>query len=245
MAAPAIRPSTTVLLVRDGPDGIEVLMVVRRNDRSQYASAMLFPGGTVEPSDADERWLSLCEGAAGLDAAERARRIAGFRELHEETGIALLGRPDRVPARATGETSFYEAVRSSGGRLDLSAMVPFAHWITPEGAPKRYEVFFRLCWLPTDMTAVSDGQETVAAEWLQPADAVALGASGQRNLLFPTKCQLELLAQSRTVEEALALTRARRIVPVSPRVERRGEETFLSIPSEAGYPVCEFRMPSP
>lgn len=240
-----IRPSTTVLLVRDGPEGIEVLMVVRQNDRSQYASAMLFPGGTVDPSDSDERWLSLCEGAAELDAAERARRIAGFRELHEETGIALLQGAEQTPERAARESSFYEVVRSSGGRLDLSAMVPFAHWITPEGAPKRYEVFFRLCWLPTDMAAISDGQETVAAEWLRPADAVALGASGQRNLLFPTKCQLELLAQSRTVEEALAATRTRRIMPVSPRVERRGERTFLSIPPEAGYPICEFQMATP
>lgn len=237
------RPSTTVLLVRDAPDGLEVLMVVRQNDRSQYAAAMVFPGGVVEPADSDEGWLLLCDGVEGLDDGERARRIAGFRELHEETGILLLDHPAPAPRAVVGETSFQEVVRASGGRLDLAAMVPFAHWITPEGAPKRYDVFFRLCSSPTDMSAVSDGQETVAAEWLRPANAIALGASGQRNLLFPTKCQLDLLAQSGTVEDAAAAARARRIVPVTPHVEHRAEGPLLSIPPEAGYPVCEFQMP--
>jgi 8-oxo-dGTP pyrophosphatase MutT (NUDIX family) len=244
MNASVPRPSTTVLLVRDGADGLEVLMVVRRNDKSQYAAAMVFPGGVIDPEDADEAWLGLCDGLDGLDGAERVRRIAGFRELHEETGVLLLDNPARAP-EAAGETPFLEVVRRSGGRLDLSAMAPFAHWVTPEGAPKRYDTYFRLCWRTTEMTAVSDGRETVAVEWLRPADALALGASGERNLLFPTKCQLDLLAQVRSVEEAVAAARARRIVPVSPSMERRPEGTFLSIPPEAGYPVCEFQMGQP
>jgi 8-oxo-dGTP pyrophosphatase MutT (NUDIX family) len=242
MNAIAPRPSTTVLLVRDGEGGLEVLMVVRPNDKSQYAAAMVFPGGVLEAADADDAWLELCDGADGLDPAERARRIGGFRELYEETGILLLEAPARAPQPAAEETPFLEVVRASGGRLDLSAMAPFAHWVTPEGAPKRYDTFFRLCWRATDMTAVSDGRETVAAEWLTPARALALGASGERNLLFPTKCQLELLAQSGSVEAAVAAARARRIIPVSPHMERRPEGTFLSIPAEAGYPVCEFQM---
>jgi hypothetical protein len=135
-------------------------------------------------------------------------------------------------------------VRRSGGRLDLAAMTPFAHWVTPEGAPKRYDTHFRLCWLTTEMTAVSDGRETVAAEWLRPREALALGASGRRTVLFPTKCQLDLLAQANSVEEAVAQARARRIVSVSPRMERRPEGTVLSIPAESGYPECEFVTPA-
>ena len=217
-------------------------MVVRRNDKSQYAAAMVFPGGVVDPEDADPAWAELCDGAHGLDADERARRIAGFRELYEETGLLLVERPACAPETASGETPFLEVVRDVGGRLDLSAMAAFAHWVTPEGAPKRYDTFFRLCWLTTETVAVSDGRETVAAEWLGPKAALALGASGERNLLFPTKCQLELLAQSATVAEAIAAARQRTIVPVSPRMEKREAGTFLSIPPEAGYPVCEFQM---
>jgi 8-oxo-dGTP pyrophosphatase MutT (NUDIX family) len=242
MNAVVPRPSTTVLLVRDGADGLEVLMVVRQNDRSQYAAAMVFPGGALDAEDADEAWLELCDGLEGLDAAERARRIAGFRELFEETGILLVEAPRRAPPAEVGETPFLEVVRGTDGRLDLAAMAPFAHWVTPEGAPKRFDTHFRICWLTTDMTAVSDGRETVAVEWLRPAEAIRLGAAGERNLLFPTKCQLDLLAQAGDVAEAVAAARARRIIPVSPAMERRAEGTFLSIPPEAGYPVCEFQM---
>jgi 8-oxo-dGTP pyrophosphatase MutT (NUDIX family) len=242
MNAVVPRPSTTVLLVRDGEGGLEVLMVVRPNDKSQYAAAMVFPGGVLEAADADEAWLELCDGAEGLDPDERARRIGGFRELYEETGILLLEAPAGAPGAVDAQTPFLEVVRASGGRLDLAAMAPFAHWVTPEGAPKRYDTFFRLCWRTTEMTAVSDGRETVAVEWLTPARALALGAAGERNLLFPTRCQLDLLAQAGSVEAAVAAARARRIVPVSPSMERRPEGTFLSIPPEAGYPVCEFHM---
>lgn len=239
MNAAVPRPSTTVLLVRDGAQGLEVLMVVRADDRSQFAAAMVFPGGVVDAEDADLAWLALCDGAEALEPLERARRVAGFRELYEETGLLLLDGPAHPPASAAGETPFLEVVRSSGGRLDLSAMIPFAHWITPEGAPKRYDTFFRLCCRTTEMTAVSDGRETVSAEWLRPADAIALGASGERNLLFPTKCQLDLLAQADTVADAAAAARSRRIIPVSPSMERTPEGTRLSIPPESGYPERE------
>lgn len=243
MNASIPRPCTTVLLVRDGAEGLEVLMVVKANDRSQYAAAMVFPGGGVEPQDADDAWVELCDGLEGLELAERARRVAGFRELYEETGVLLLDGPG--PAPSSAEASFLDVVRGAGGRLDLSAMAPFAHWVTPEGAPKRYDTYFRLCWRTTETTAVSDGRETVQAEWLKPEAALALGAAGERNLLFPTKCQLELLARAASVDAAVAAARARRIVPVSPRMERRPEGTWLSIPAEAGYPVCEFLMPAP
>ncbi|CAN7351885.1 NUDIX domain-containing protein [Phenylobacterium sp. LjRoot225] len=241
MTVPVPRPSTTVLLVRDGADGLEVLMVVR-NAQSHFASALVFPGGVIDAEDADTAWLDLIDGAADLEEVERTRRIAGFRELYEETGVLLLEAPKRRPEAGGEGASFLEVVRQSGGRLDLAAMVTFAHWVTPESAPKRYDTHFRLCWRTTEMTAISDGRETVAAEWLRPADAISLGASGERNLLFPTKCQLDLLAQADTVEAAVAAARTRRIVPVTPSLDRRPEGTFLSIPEETGYPVREFFM---
>jgi len=245
MSVAPLRPSTTVLLVRDGADGLEVLMVVRGDDKGQYASAMVFPGGALDAEDADEAWLPHLDGALGLDPAERARRVAGFRELYEETGVLLLEQPQRAPAGAPDERPFLDVVREAGGRLDLDAMIPFAHWVTPEGAPKRYDTHFRLCWRTTEMTAVSDGRETVAVEWLRPAEALALGASKARNLLFPTKCQLDLLAQSACVDQAVAAARSRRIVPVSPAMDRRPEGMFLSIPPESGYPEREFFMGRP
>jgi 8-oxo-dGTP pyrophosphatase MutT (NUDIX family) len=243
MTPPVPRPSTTVLLVRDGADGLEVLMVVR-NAQAHFASALVFPGGVIDQEDADEVWLELIDGGADLDVAERARRIAGFRELYEETGVLLLDAPDQRP-QSGGPAAFVDVVRQSGGRLDLSAMAPFAHWVTPERAAKRFDTHFRLCWITTEMIAISDGSETVSAEWLRPEQAISLGASGERRLLFPTKCQLDLLAQAQTVEAAVAEARARRIIPVMPALQKRPEGTFLTIPEEAGYPVHDFPMSEP
>lgn len=244
MMAPVPRLSTTVLLVRDGAHGLEVLMVVR-NPQSHYSSALVFPGGVVDAADADDAWQDFLEGADGLDATERTRRIAGFRELYEETGLLLLDSAERQPEVGEQPRTFLDEVRRSGSKLDVSTMAPFAHWVTPEGSPKRFDTHFRLCWGATHLTAISDGRETVAVEWLRPVEAIALGASKRRNLLFPTKCQLDLLAQSSTVDEAVAAARGRRIVPVSPFFERRPDGMYFSIPPECGYPVPEFFVPTP
>ena len=102
VTAPVPRPSTTVLLVRDGTNGLEVLMVVR-NPESHYSSALVFPGGVIDAEDADDAWLDFLEGADGIDATERTRRVAGLRELHEETGLLLLDSPEWRPD--TGRSS--------------------------------------------------------------------------------------------------------------------------------------------
>jgi len=234
------RLSSTVILVRER-DGVEVLMVVR-NAESYFASALVFPGGTVDPEDRDPEWSGYAVGGEGLTDDERAVRIAGFREVFEETGLLLV---DRIEGAPTGEGSFLDVVRATGARLDLSAMHPFAHWITPEMSPKRYDTHFRLCGLTTELVAVSDGRETISAEWLRPAEALALGARRERNVLFPTRLNLELLAQSASVQEAVAASRARRIVTVSPKVERRPEGMFLTVPHDAGYGAAEERAPAP
>lgn len=244
VTAPVPRPSTTVLLVRDGTNGLEVLMVVR-NPESHYSSALVFPGGVIDAEDADDAWLDFLEGADGLDATERTRRVAGLRELHEETGLLLLDSPEWRPDTGAELRSFLDVVRRSGGKLGVSTMAPFAHWVTPEGSPKRFDTHFCLCWAATELTAISDGRETVAVEWLRPLDAIALGASNRRNLLFPTKCQLDLLAQSSTVDEAVTAARGRRIVPVSPFFERRPDGMYFSIPPDCGYPAPEFFVPTP
>jgi 8-oxo-dGTP pyrophosphatase MutT (NUDIX family) len=227
-----------VLLVRER-DGLEVLMVVR-NDRSYFASALVFPGSTVDPDDHDPAWADHLLGHEALTDQERAIRIAGFREIHEETGLLLADR-----AVEPGEGGFREVVARSGAKLDLAAMHPFAHWITPEMSPKRYDTHFRLCALTTELTAVSDGAETVSVEWLKPSEALALGQNGERNVLFPTRMQLELLNRAASVEHAIAEARARPVVTVMPKVERREEGTFITIPHDAGYGVAEERAPGP
>jgi 8-oxo-dGTP pyrophosphatase MutT (NUDIX family) len=231
------RLAATVLLVRDC-DGLEVLMV-ERHEQAYFAAALVFPGGIVDPADHDDAWLDLSVGARDLNATERALRIAGYRELYEETGVLLVdhaGAPARPPA---DDEPFLDRVSRLDARLDLRAMHPFAHWITPEASPKRYDTHFRLCGLATGLTPVSDGRETVSVEWLRPRDALALGAAGERKLLFPTRVNLELLARASSVDHAIAQAAERSIFTVTPRVEQRPEGVFVTIPPDTGYGAAE------
>lgn len=232
--------AATVILIRDR-GGLEVLMV-ERHEKADFASALVFAGGLVDEDDQHPDWEPHVLGAERFDAAQKALRVAAHRELFEETGV-LLHAGERATAATPGE-GFRDLVARLGVRLDLEAMHDFAHWITPEMAPRRYDTHFLLCGAQSDMTAVSDGAETVSVEWLRPRDALTLGASGQRKLLFPTRVNLELLDQQSSVSAAIDAARARSIVTVTPRPERRAEGMFITIPPDAGYgPVEEFVPP--
>ena len=229
----------TVLLVRER-SGMEVLMV-ERHEKQDFASALVFPGGLVDPDDHFEDWHPHTIAHDSLSSVERAVRVAGFRELHEETGVLLVDAdgPPLKEAPKAGEESFLNLIRQMGARLDLDAMHPFAHWITPIMAPRRYDTHFRLCGLTTELTAISDGTETVSAEWIRPKDALDLAKAGQRKVLFPTRLNLQMLGESGSVEEAIEAARSRTIVTVSPRMEVRPDGRYLVIPPEAGYGVAE------
>lgn len=223
----APRPAATVLLVRDAAE-LEVLMV-RRHGEAHFASALVFPGGLVDPADAH---FGLVVGGEGLDPAQRALRIAGCRELFEETGL-LVGRPSGEGA--AGEGLYARALGDRGLAPDLDALHPFAHWITPDFAPKRFDTHFFLCGLDAVGDLASDGVETVDAEWLAPARALALAEAGERLVIFPTRMNLERLAQSATVAEAIAATAHHPRTPAQPRREERPDGVFIVLDEAAGY----------
>jgi 8-oxo-dGTP pyrophosphatase MutT (NUDIX family) len=233
---PAV-PAATVLLLRERDGAMEVMMV-KRGAGAFFGSALVFPGGKVDEGDAHPGWDNFVEGAEGLDRDQIALRIAGWREVHEETG-ALPAACATTSDLAEDDIPFIERIRLSGGRLPLGEMIPFARWITPKVSPKRFDTWFFLCALDSDEPLVCDGWETVSAEWLTPARALELGAKGERNVIFPTRCQLERLGQSATIAEAVEAARQQPIITIEPkRVERDGAY-FVTIPQGAGYPVTE------
>ncbi len=238
-AVPA--PSATVLLLRERNHGVEVLMV-KRGEGGDFGSALVFPGGKMDAGDRDEAWLELVGGARGLDAEQRGLRIAGWREVFEETGLLPVA---CAAGLAPGERGggFVALVRRSGARLPLDQMQPFARWITPRFAARRFDTHFFLCGL--DDEAVCDGFETVSAEWVRPADAIAMGAAGERKLLFPTRSQLRRLLEVNSIEEAFAVATAQPVTPIEPRRERRAEGVFVTIPPDAGYAVFEEALEGP
>ncbi|MET0371125.1 MAG: NUDIX hydrolase [Sphingobium sp.] len=238
------RPAATILVLRDDP--FEVLMV-RRHGNGMFASALVFPGGLVDPGDRDERWTSLVSGAGGLEAEERALRIAAYRETFEESALLLARDPSgrSVPCPGDGDMAFIDIVAASGGTLPLDDLVRFGHWITPEGAPKRFDTHFFLARAPEGQDAICDGGETVALEWVTPRDVLARAADGDLSILFPTRMNLKRLAESETVADALAAARARPLFTVMPKPERLPDGIVVRIPAEAGYGETENFHPRP
>jgi 8-oxo-dGTP pyrophosphatase MutT (NUDIX family) len=250
------RPASTILLLRDsaGPDGkgeIEVFMMVRHYEIDFNSGALVFPGGSVDPGDHDIAAAPrLYDGGEGLDAQALGFRIAAIRETFEESGI-LLAKPRgsdamlsaaraaeicaSYRAAADKDKVFLKILNENGNLLTLNELVPFAHWITPEGMPKRFDTWFFLAAAPPDQVGAHDGKESTDSIWISPREALAGGASGRFKLPFPTVRNLIKLGKHRTVRAALDSARQNRIVTVMPVMTRLNGGRQLRIPAEAGY----------
>jgi 8-oxo-dGTP pyrophosphatase MutT (NUDIX family) len=254
-AARAARPASTLLLIRDGLSGLEVFLVERHHQIDFAGGATVFPGGKVEPGDQDPALRARCAGAAALDDDALAFRVAAIREAFEECGVLLArprGQQALLPvARLADLLKRYRAeVRehrvsiadlASAEDLELACdlLVPFAHWITPEGMPKRFDTWFFLMAAPPGQFAAHDGTESVDSTWISPRRALEQADAGKRTVIFPTRMNLAKLARSSTTAEAVAAARASRIVTVLPRVERGPGGLVLRIPAEADYDLVE------
>ena len=87
--------------------------------------------------------------------------------------------------------------------LTLDELVPYAHWITPEGMPKRFDTWFFLAAAPPEQAGAHDGKESTNSIWVSPREALAGGESGRFKLPFPTTRNLIKLGKHRTVRDAL------------------------------------------
>jgi 8-oxo-dGTP pyrophosphatase MutT (NUDIX family) len=235
---PPVEPvlSATILLLRDDP--FEVLMV-RRRSSSHFSSALVFPGGLVDPGDRAENWLPHVAGAEGLDETERALRIAACRESYEESSVVLGGHVHTFEP----DIPFLDIVARQNAKLPLGDIPRFGHWITPVRAPKRFDTHFFIAAAPEGVEPKCDGDETVSLEWVRPVDAIARAEGGEHTIIFPTLMNLRMLAQSDDVDTALRVARTRPVVTVMPRVEKRPGGLVVVIPEEAGYGVTEYAAP--
>ena len=255
---PAI-PSATILLLRDGSRDLEVFMVQRHHQVDFARGALVFPGGKVDPADREPTLQARCTGAPASDD-ERAVLVAAIRETFEESGI-LLARPNGSDDLVSGErlreiesrhrdalnhkqTSLREIIDAEDLTLACDLLTPFAHWITPELAPKRFDTHFFLVAAPRDQVALHDGRESVDSTWTTPSAALADADAGRCTIVFPTRLNLMKLGRSRAVEEALATARTSAIVTVMPRIEQTDAGTVLRIPAEADYDVVETLLDS-
>jgi 8-oxo-dGTP pyrophosphatase MutT (NUDIX family) len=258
-AAPATpRPAATVVILRDGPAGLETFMVVRHHEIDFASGALVFPGGKVDAQDSAPDWADLAPYERA--APDRAFVVAAARETFEEAGLVLARRQGKTAlldagaahalveryrkALLAGEASFLDIARREELTLATDLMVPFAHWVTPETQPKRFDTHFLLVSAPVEQLGAHDGAESVEGFWITPAQALRDAEAGTHTLVLPTQMNLTRLSRHATVAEAVAAARSSPIVTVTPRVERTADGRRLHIPAEAGYGVTEVFVPA-
>lgn len=226
-----VRPASTVMLLRDGAGGVEVFTLQRVAQMAFAAGMTVFPGGGVDPSDAegplpwrgpDPDWWAA-QWRIQADAA-RAQVVAAARELFEETGV-LLASPadgqseahaqDRAAVTAH-QLSLPAALSRRGQHLCADLLTPWARWITPPGSSRRYDTYFFLAALPQGQQADAHTSEAVHGGWHRPVELLRAGEEGEIGLMPPTLAMLTDLAEAASVSDLQSTPRD--ITPVMPEV---------------------------
>ena len=248
------RSAATVVLLREGVAGPEVLLLRRNRATGFVPGAWVFPGGRVDAADGEDaladRWVGLTrEGAAGrlgLGAGAEPPPIAYYgaavREAAEETGLwpgVVAGDGAGLSAAAIRRAReallgkgapLVQVLRGLDARLDGTAVEYIAHWVTPLVEPRRYDTRFFAAPVPPGATATHDEREMTGAVWLTPGAALQRHRRGDLPMIFPTIRTLEDLSDFATVEDLLAHYRGRRIPRVQPEIVRTATGVSLRVP---------------
>ncbi len=245
-------PSATVVVMREGRAGPEVLLLRRNRATGFVPGAYVFPGGRVDAADGQDALTRCWDGLTHESATARlglapdadppaiAYYGAALREAIEETGLlpgvvaakGSLGDDVVGEAREAllgGGASFAAVLDTLAARLDGTAIEYIAHWVTPAIEPRRYDTRFFAARVPAGSRAVYDRREMTDAVWLTPRAALDRHAHGRLPMIFPTIRTLEDLCDFASVEDLLAHYRARAIKRVQPTIERTATGVRLQV----------------
>jgi 8-oxo-dGTP pyrophosphatase MutT (NUDIX family) len=250
-------PAATLAFLR-GHSAPEVLLIQRHHGSRFAAGDFVFAGGKIETDDTPADVVAWCR---GLDPERAARRLGvadlrialGFwvgaiREAFEEVGVLLAYDEAGALARPRGDRwlayrhachadhrAFWDMLRAERLTLATDRLVYFAHWITPEENPIRFDTRFFAAEMPSGQEAVPDDKEIIAVRWLTPDAALAARRRGEISLRLPTVRNLELLGAAPTVTGVLEQLTGREVSSIRPRVLRDGDVQRVLLPGDPGY----------
>ncbi len=228
------RPAATVVMLRDGDAGPQVLLLRRQRSSAFVPGAWVFPGGRVDEADADPD-LARRLGLADDIVPPRPYWAAAIREAFEETGVLLATDADGARAPTAAADPELEALRerlmedritlldvlqAAGLRVRATDLVPFARWITPVQEPRRYDTRFFLARPPDGAEATADLREMTDLAWVAPDAALDRFRAGSLPMVFPTVRTLEGLVGFDSVHDAVGAYRGRAIPAILPRLVR-------------------------
>ncbi|MFO1319035.1 MAG: MBL fold metallo-hydrolase [Burkholderiales bacterium] len=208
---PAVpRPAATVLLLRDGLQGPEVLMTRRAMTASFAPGAYVFPGGGIDAADAAPETHLRATRRPTQDDTRLTQAIAAIRESFEELGILLARHADGSHATRADiagldrHASLVAQCAVRGLTLAADDVFVLAHWITDRDLPRRFDVPFLVARMPEDQQPVADEREQFEPVWVRPAEALERHRAGQFFIIFPTIRTLERLQPFGRVDDVLA-----------------------------------------
>ncbi|MCZ6749971.1 MAG: NUDIX hydrolase [SAR324 cluster bacterium] len=260
------REAATLVLMRDrgGVGGTPEVLMAQRHPRDAFAAgAFVFPGGVLEETDhapaavAASPELSPRQAHESMESVKSPERALGFyiaaiRETFEEVGV-LLTKPNGEGPRQNepeeagqskaardamrrGELSFVEWLSGRGLRPATEDLVYFAHWITPEARPKRFDTRFFLADGSANHAIAPDQAEIVECRWITPREAIVAHRAEKMRMVGATVKNLELLTLFGSTQQALRELRNREVRPVMPKLVPLDNGSFRAVmPWDADY----------
>ncbi len=268
------KAATVILLRDDGPKGFDVFLLKRHPKSSFMGGNYVYPGGRVDRNDGSEELYSRSKGMTLEEAQKNLRGtfspeeslahwIAAIRELFEESGVLLAydqkgnlveltNRQERErflhyrKLLQEGKISFGEMAQKENLVLALDQLHYYAHWITPEAQPQRFDTRFFLTRCPLGQEASPDQKETTAGIWLTPQKALEQNLKGDVILSPPTLKTLEDLSRFKTIDHIFHSLKKDVIQPILPILTRISHTTLIIFPWDPEYEIFQKgEVPSP
>ncbi|WOP14365.1 NUDIX domain-containing protein [Ottowia sp. SB7-C50] len=261
------RDAASVVMLRDGAAGLEVLLLRRHTDSAVLGGAYVFPGGKVDAADSSADMLARLDrapselqprlGEPGLSPEQAAAfYVAAAREAAEESGVLFLQvgadeiatRSADTCARLRAGEPFAALLAEAQARLDTDALAPWSRWITPRRPSvmnKRFDTRFFLAAVPPLQEARHDDFEVTEARWLTPRAALRQYQSHEIDLAPPQIVGLLHLLQYRDVAHAMQDARSRPPPLIVPEPVETGDTRVLCYPGDEHHPVPTRALPEP
>lgn len=255
------KPAATVLLVRAPSDEIEVFMI-KRNAKTNFGGAWVFPGGKLDPVDEEIEINSFCAGLTDemasqiidVESGGLNYWIACIRECFEECGVLLayrengdlFGASDDAEMKILaafrdklnrGEPVLLELCKELNLKLAVDRLAYVSHWITPKMEMKRYSTRFFIALAPSDQKAIHDGSEGVESTWITPENAIKGGEEGKFPIILPTIRNLEAIVGFTSTNELLEnkVKFQSEVSSIEPKFFMKDGKMIGLLPGDDGY----------
>lgn len=267
-AANTPRDAATVIITRDSrARQYEVFLMRRHQDQDFLGGAYVFPGGRLDEEDCDPGLLPYTRGLSREEASRLlqeadlpgARAVGLFltaiRETIEEAGVLLAceieGTEAAVAERLTRyrqalhkrEMTMKQLAQEENLLFDLGTLVPYAHWITPEIVPTRFDTRFFLAPIPAGQTPIHDDKELVESLWVAPSVAIEQSARNELLLMPPTIKIMEDLSAFETAADLFRAAKTKRIETVLPQAFSGEEGQGIKLPHDSEYTIAQYKQP--